>query len=48
MMLFEHFIFNQLTEYFSSNNETIRLSSYRTEHGVEVDFILERKKCDCH
>jgi len=42
-MLFEHFIFNQLIEFFDSHNETVRLSSYRTEHGAEVDFILERK-----
>ncbi|OGT59415.1 MAG: hypothetical protein A3F43_03885 [Gammaproteobacteria bacterium RIFCSPHIGHO2_12_FULL_42_10] len=42
-MLFEHFIFNQLSEFAISHNENIRLSSYRTEHGVEVDFIMERK-----
>lgn len=42
-MLFEHFIFNQLNEMAYSMNESIRLSSYRTEGGAEVDFILERK-----
>ncbi len=42
-MLFEHFIFNQLNETASSMNETIRISSYRTENGAEVDFIVENK-----
>ncbi len=41
--LFEHFIFNQVLELATSNQEDIRLSSYRTEHGAEVDFILERR-----
>ena len=40
-MLFEHFIYNQLTEYFTSHHQAFRISSYRTEHGAEVDFILE-------
>lgn len=40
-MLFEHFIFNQLIEIAASLNQSIKISSYRTEHGVEVDFILE-------
>ena len=43
-MLFEHFIFNQLTHIADSRNETWRISSYRTEHGAEVDFILETGK----
>lgn len=42
--LFEHFIFNQINEMASSNNEEIRISSYRTEHGAEVDFILETNR----
>ena len=42
-LLFEHFIFNQLNELTSSMNEETRLSSYRTENGAEVDFILEIK-----
>ncbi len=40
--LFEHFIFNQMVESAASNNESIRISSYRTQHGAEVDFILEK------
>ncbi len=40
-MLFEHFIFNQLIETAASLNQPINISSYRTEHGAEVDFILE-------
>ncbi len=42
-LLFEHFVFNQLNEIAASRNEDLRLSSYRTENGVEVDFIVERK-----
>ncbi len=40
--LFENLVATQL--YHSANNEDreIRLSSYRTEHGAEVDFVLER------
>jgi predicted AAA+ superfamily ATPase len=40
-MLFEHFIFNQLIETAESLNHPIKISSYRTEYGVEVDFIVE-------
>lgn len=42
-VLFEHFIFNQLNEIAFSLNEPIRISSYRTENGAEVDFIFEQK-----
>jgi predicted AAA+ superfamily ATPase len=42
-MLFEHFVFNQLSEIAVSHNDPIRISSYRTENGAEVDFIIERK-----
>lgn len=41
--LFEHFIFNQITATAYACNESIRISSYRTASGVEVDFILEYK-----
>lgn len=41
--LFEHFIFNQFWEMADSLDEEIRVSSYRTERGAEVDFILEYK-----
>jgi len=40
--LFENFVFNQLNEIASSHNETVRISSYRTENSAEVDFILEQ------
>ena len=38
------FIFNQLIETADALNASIRISSYRTEHGAEVDFILEKNK----
>jgi len=41
-VLFEHFIFNQILYTAQSKDLPIRLSSYRTEHGAEVDFILEK------
>ncbi len=42
--LFEHFIFNQLTDMAHSQDKDIRISGYRTEHGAEVDFIIETQK----
>jgi len=39
--LFEHFIFNQLTHSIDAKDMKMRVSSYRTEHGAEVDFVLE-------
>ncbi len=41
--LFEHFVFNQLMDTASASDEQIQISSYRTEHGAEVDFIVEYK-----
>jgi len=40
-MLFEHLVFNQLVDSAQSNDRTIRVSSYRTPHGAEVDFVVE-------
>jgi predicted AAA+ superfamily ATPase len=40
--LFEHLLFNQLLDSAAARDVELRLSSYRTEHGAEVDFILER------
>lgn len=40
-ILFEHLIFNQLHDSATAKDHPIRLSSYRTEHGAEVDFIVE-------
>ncbi len=42
--LFEHLFFNQLIASASSLDREICVSSYRTEHGAEVDFIVEWKK----
>lgn len=39
--LFEHLIFNQIVHSAEACDKPIRISSYRTEHGAEVDFILE-------
>ena len=40
-VLFEHFVFNQLIDHASSTGGSVRISSYRTGHGAEVDFIVE-------
>ena len=40
--LFEHFIFDQMIHSASALEQTIRVSTFRTEHGAEVDFIVER------
>ena len=39
--LFEHFFFSQLTHAASAYDKEIQLSTYRTEAGVEADFIVE-------
>ncbi len=39
--LFEHFIGNMLENEASARDEMIQLSTFRTEHGAEVDYILE-------
>ncbi len=39
--LFEHLIFTQLASGALAKDRDIRISSYRTEHGAEVDFIVE-------
>lgn len=43
-LLFEHLIFNQLVHSSFARDREIRISTYRTEHGAEVDFILETGK----
>ena len=40
-MLFEHLLFNQILDSAAARDKSIRISSYRTEHGAEVDFIVE-------
>jgi len=42
--LFEHLVFNQIVHSASAKDEPLEISSYRTEHGAEVDFIVERAK----
>jgi predicted AAA+ superfamily ATPase len=39
--LFEHFIYNQISAAAKAHDRDIRVSTYRTEHGAEVDFIVE-------
>lgn len=40
-LLFETFIFNQIKSLAYSRSLDVRISTYRTEGGAEVDFILE-------
>jgi predicted AAA+ superfamily ATPase len=40
--LFEHLAYTQIVHSAAAFDETIRVSTFRTEHGAEVDFILER------
>jgi uncharacterized protein len=39
--LFEHLVCQQLFDSAASRDLPIRISSFRTEHGAEVDFIVE-------
>lgn len=41
-MLFEHLLYTQIVHSAAAFDETIRVSTFRTEHGAEVDFIVER------
>ena len=40
--LFEHLIYGQIVHSAAAFDQTIRVSTYRTEHGAEVDFVVER------
>jgi predicted AAA+ superfamily ATPase len=40
--LFEHFFFNQLTHGAAALDIELRISTFRTSNGAEVDFIIER------
>jgi len=40
--LFEHILFGQIVHSAAAFDQTVRVSSFRTEHGAEVDFIVER------
>lgn len=41
-MLFEHLVHTQIVHSAAAFDETIKVSTFRTEHGAEVDFIVER------
>jgi predicted AAA+ superfamily ATPase len=41
-ILFEHLFFSQLRASAAAADKDIRISTFRTEHGAEVDFIVER------
>ena len=40
-LLFEQLFFSQLTAGAAAADHDVRIESYRTEHGAEVDFIVE-------
>lgn len=40
-MVFEHLIASQVIAMAQASDVEVRVSSYRTEHGAEVDFIVE-------
>jgi len=40
--LFEHLVYAQLVHSAAAFDEDVRISSFRTEHGAEVDFIVEK------
>ena len=39
--LFEHLVLNQISAGAAARDLDVRISSYRTEHGAEVDFVVE-------
>lgn len=40
--LFEHFLYAQIVHSAAAFDEDVRISAFRTEHGAEVDFIVEK------
>jgi predicted AAA+ superfamily ATPase len=40
-VLFEHLFFSQLQATAAAHDADLRVSSFRTEHGAEVDFVVE-------
>ena len=40
--LFEHLVYTQLVHSAAAFDDDVRVSTFRTEHGAEVDFIVER------
>jgi uncharacterized protein len=41
-MLFEHLVYTQIVHSAAAFDETVNVSTFRTEHGAEVDFVVER------
>lgn len=39
---FEHLVFNQIVNEAAARDRDVRITSYRTEHGAEVDLIVEQ------
>ena len=40
--LFEHLVYTQLVHSAAAFDDDVRVSSFRTEHSAEVDFVVER------
>ena len=40
--LFEHLVYTQLVHSAAAFDDDVRVSTFRTEHGAKVDFIVER------
>ena len=40
--LFEHLVYGQIVHSAAAFDQTVRVSTFRTEHGAEVDFVVER------
>jgi uncharacterized protein len=43
-LLFEHLFVNQVLHSAAAFDRTVRVSTFRTEHGAEVDFIIELER----
>jgi predicted AAA+ superfamily ATPase len=43
-LLFEHLVFGQLVHGAAARDVDVRLSTFRTEHGAEVDFVVELER----
>ena len=41
-MLFEHLVYTQIVHSAAAFDERVKVSTFRTEHGAEVDFIVQR------
>jgi predicted AAA+ superfamily ATPase len=41
--LFEHLVYTQIVHSAAAFDQTVRVSTWRTEHGAEVDLVVERR-----